>query len=116
MGHCYFGKKIPDSDCNYLLKINEPPFIPSKNNRDRVNFMDSFPFEYPGHGVGDFRESAIEIESKIGNFTVSPVYKFHTIQKGKPNYKVYLVFLEKKMNVKLFHLFWKMLLLGLKSN
>ena len=84
LGHCYFGKKIPDSDCNYLLKINEPPFIPSKNNRDRVNFMDSFPFEYPGHGVGDFRESAIEIESKKGNFTVSPVFKSYTIQKGKP--------------------------------
>ena len=66
LGHCYFGKKIPDSDCNYLLKINEPPFVPSKNNRERVNFMDSFPFEYPGHGVGDFRESAIEIESEKG--------------------------------------------------
>ena len=42
VGHVYFGKKILDENVNYLLRIDEPPYVPSKNNRDRVSFYDSF--------------------------------------------------------------------------
>ena len=59
LGHVYFGEKIPDQDMNHLLRLEENPFVPSKNNRDRGTFMDSFPNEYSSHGLGDYRESSI---------------------------------------------------------
>ena len=61
LGHVYFGQKVLDENLNYLMRTEETPFTPSKNNRDRVVFYDSFPFEYPTHGIGDFRESAIKV-------------------------------------------------------
>ena len=50
VGHVYYGKKIVDENVNYLLRTDEPPFVPSKNNRDRVSFYDAFPMEYSTHG------------------------------------------------------------------
>ena len=61
IGHAYYGAKISDTDVSYLMRTAEPPFVPSKNNRDRSSFFDTFPMEYPGNGVGDYRESAVEV-------------------------------------------------------
>jgi len=36
LGHVYFGEKIPDQDMNHLLRLEENPFVPSKNNRVEV--------------------------------------------------------------------------------
>ena len=57
--HVYFGSKISEDDLTYLLRTDEMPFVPSKNGRDRGAFLDSCPMEYPGNGVGDYRESAV---------------------------------------------------------
>ena len=83
LGHVYFGQKVLDENLNYLMRTEESPFTPSKNNRDRVVFYDSFPFEYPSHGIGDFRESAIKVLDKNGNSYVKLEYKSHNIYKGK---------------------------------
>ncbi|WP_111930623.1 alpha-galactosidase [Clostridium tertium] len=83
LGHVYFGKKVIDEDINYLMRINEAPYVPSKNNRDRVSFYDSFPFEYSTHGIGDFRESSIRVIDKNGHSEVKLEYKSHEIYKGK---------------------------------
>ncbi|MBS6502846.1 MAG: alpha-galactosidase [Clostridium sp.] len=83
LGHVYFGKKVIDEDIDYLMRINEPPYVPSKNNRDRVSFYDSFPFEYSTHGIGDFRESSIRVIDKNGHSEVKLEYKSHEIYKGK---------------------------------
>lgn len=56
LGHVYFGKKVIDENINYLMRLEEAPFYPTKNNRDRVSFYDSFPHEYSMQGIGDFRE------------------------------------------------------------
>ena len=32
LGHVYFGKKIIDDNINHLLRLEEPPYVPSKNN------------------------------------------------------------------------------------
>ena len=66
LGHIYFGKKVPDTDLTYLLRINEPPFVPSQNNRERLSFYDTFPMEYPTAGIGDYRESCLRIRTKSG--------------------------------------------------
>ena len=66
IGHVYYGKKVRQEDSSYLLRISEGPFVPSTNNRDRVSFYDQFPMEYPGNGLGDYRESAIAVETPKG--------------------------------------------------
>ena len=70
LGHIYYGAKITDYDVRALMRTGEAPFVPSQNNRDRSSFLDAFPMEYPGHGVGDYRESAISVADKNGNTAV----------------------------------------------
>lgn len=83
LGHVYYGEKIADANVNHLLRLEENPFVPSKNNRDRSSFLDSFPTEYAGNNVGDYRESAIEVVDSNGNRAVALFYKSHAIYKGK---------------------------------
>ena len=65
VGHVYYGQKLQYTEGTpapvYLMRTGEAPFVPSKNNRERVSFLDSFPMEYPGNGLGDYRESAVSI-------------------------------------------------------
>lgn len=83
--HLYYGKKLGqnDSDLQYLARINEFPFVPSVNARDRLSFLDSYPSEYAGHGTGDFRDSAVQIKTRGGHSAVSFTYKTHRIYDGK---------------------------------
>lgn len=85
VGHVYYGKKLDDYNLNYLMRIYEPPFVPSKNNRDRVSFYDSFPMEYSTHGLGDFRESCLQVRTKGGHTACKIQYISHEIIKGKPS-------------------------------
>ena len=84
IGHVYYGPKISDSDVGALMRTGEAPFVPSKNNRDRSSFLDTFPMEYPGNGVGDYRESAVAVLDANGNTAVQPLYVKHEIYAGKP--------------------------------
>ncbi len=83
LGHVYYGAKISDTDVTYLLRTWENPLVPSKNNRDRSSFLDAFPMEYPGNGVGDYRESAIAVQDKNGHSAVQTFYQSHRIFQGK---------------------------------
>ena len=67
VGHIYYGKKIESHELTYLLRTEEAPFVPSKNNRDRLSFLDSCPMEYPTHGLGDFREDAVSVRTEGGH-------------------------------------------------
>lgn len=84
VGHIYYGKKLGEDDFTYLMRIGENPFVPSENGRDRNSFLDSFPMEYPGSGVGDYREGAISVRSIQGQEGVLPLYRSHKIYPGKP--------------------------------
>lgn len=84
VGHAYFGRKLSDCHVRHLMRLDEGPFVPSKNNRDRAAFGDAFPFEYSTHGVGDFRESCLKVETSRGHEACSLVYRSHRIYDGKP--------------------------------
>ncbi len=86
LGHIYYGAKLKDHHINYLMRINENPFVPSENNRDRVSFLDSFAMEYPAHGLGDYRESCISIRTMQGHVGLSLSYVSHKITKGKASF------------------------------
>ncbi|MFV0466027.1 MAG: alpha-galactosidase, partial [Lachnospiraceae bacterium] len=84
IGHVYYGKRVSTGNLQYLMRIYEAPFIPSENNRDRTSFLDSFPMEYPGNGLGDYRESAIEVRTAGGHRAVSLGYRSYEIINEKP--------------------------------
>lgn len=81
VGHMYYGRRIKDEDLSYLMR--NPSVLPSKSNRDRVNFLDSLPMEYSTHGIGDFRESCLSVKTADGHSACSLSYVSHVIYKGK---------------------------------
>ena len=84
VGHIYYGKRVNSHELMYLLRTEEAPFVPSKNNRDRLSFLDSCPMEYPTHGLGDFREDAISVRTAGGHTALQLSYEKHEICPGKP--------------------------------
>ncbi len=84
VGHIYYGKRLKEVDAAYLMRTEEPPFVPSKNARERCSFFDCFPFEYPTTGVGDYREGCIGIRTAAGHVGSALSYVSHEIIDGKP--------------------------------
>ena len=88
VGHVYYGGKLQYTEGTpapvYLMRTGEAPFVPSQNNRERVAFLDTFPMEYPGNGLGDYRESAISVRTAQGHVGVQLQYVSHEIVKEKP--------------------------------
>lgn len=83
VAHVYYGKRLNEADLSYLTRISEAPFSPETNERDRLSFYDCFPMEYPTHGIGDFRESAIRVQDANGHSAAKLTYVSHEIFKGK---------------------------------
>lgn len=84
VGHIYYGRKLKEAEAAYLMRTAEPPFVPSKNNRERCSFYDCFPFEYPSNGLGDFREGCISVRTTDGHVGSVLSYVSHEIVQGKP--------------------------------
>lgn len=83
VGHVYYGKKLTNDDLFYLLRTEENPFVPSKNNRDRNAFFDSFPNEISSNCVGDYRESSIAVRTESGHVSLSLFFDNYKIFDGK---------------------------------
>ena len=83
VGHIYYGRKLTGNDLTYLMRTTEPPFVPSKNNRDRTSFLDTFPMEYTGNDLGDYREGTLTVRTVGGHTAVSLSYISHRIYDGK---------------------------------
>ena len=84
VGHIYYGQKIRPQKCDQFLRTCEASFVPSKNNRERCSFMDTFPTEYSGNGIGDYRESCIAVKTANGSRTVDLKFVDYDIVNGKP--------------------------------
>ena len=82
--HLYYGKKVQSSQIRYLLKEDEPPYVPSKHRRETNAFLDTIPMEYPETGMGDYRESAFCVRSVRGHRASACAYKGYEIKAGKP--------------------------------
>lgn len=86
LGHIHFGRRLcTDDNLSYRMRTDEPPFIPSKNNRERCSFNDTFPWELPCGGLGDFRESALDVTNAYGQKGCCLKYVSHSIYEGKPS-------------------------------
>lgn len=83
-GHVYYGRRIHSTNLRYLLKEEEPPYVPGKNKREKGSFLDMFAMEYPETGMGDYRESAFCMRSEAGHRASELVYESCRIEEGKP--------------------------------
>ena len=83
-GHVYFGRKIDDSRCGYLMRTAEKPFVPSGNIREKGSFADSFPWEYSAWGMGDYRDGCLRARSAEGFRGCELHYEGYRILEGKP--------------------------------
>ncbi|MBQ6024922.1 MAG: alpha-galactosidase [Lachnospiraceae bacterium] len=81
--HMYYGKRLNSTITDDLCRLEQSPFIPSKNERERASFMDCAPFEYPCHGLGDYRDDAFSVLNKAGHTATSFSYRSHKIYSGK---------------------------------
>ena len=83
LGHIYYGDRLVLDADNYLLRMEEPPYTPSVNKREKSAFLDFFPMEYPTGGIGDYRESCLNIRNAAGNMGCELHDAGHEIFKGK---------------------------------
>lgn len=83
LGHLYYGQRLQSNAAYYLLRTEEAPYTPSKNEREKLSFLDAFPLEYSSGGIGDFRESCINIRNASGCMASEFFYESHVIKNGK---------------------------------
>lgn len=84
LAHLYYGRRIPDDDLRYLLRLDGGPYVPYRQNRDQVSFLGSLPMEYPGCGLGDFREPCLRVETAEGCRACGLTFLSYRIFSGKP--------------------------------
>lgn len=83
LGHLYYGKRLRHLSTTQALRLEEAP-SPSVLEREKLAFLSVFPFEYPTGGVGDYRESCLNVISADGQPGCELFYKSHRIGHGKP--------------------------------
>lgn len=84
VAHIHFGKKLGANDnLLHLLRVDESPFVPSTNEGDACVFNDSFFWEYPTGGIGDFRESCLNVSNELGQNACSLIFTGYEILQGK---------------------------------
>ncbi|MCR4788587.1 MAG: alpha-galactosidase [Lachnospiraceae bacterium] len=84
VSHLYYGKKLNDHDFSGLIRINEYPYGRAGKEREKCSFHDCLSFEYPSHGIGDFREDCLSVETAGGNSACLPLFDSFEIIEGKP--------------------------------
>jgi alpha-galactosidase len=82
--HLYYGGRI-EGNMDYLLTYYDRGFSgnPVDAGSDRTYSMDVLPQEYPGKGMGDFRNSALTIHNADSSDCSDLRYVSHQIRKGK---------------------------------
>lgn len=84
VAHLYYGRKLESHKLVYLMGMGEPADTPGPDGGERVNFIGTFPKEYPFHGLGDFGEDAIAVRTRSGHTAIQLGYTKHRIYEGKP--------------------------------
>lgn len=82
--HGYYGSRAGQDDLSFLLHLDVYPHTVKSNLREKGVIMGAYGFEYPCHGIGDYREACLMIEDKDGMTTCDFRYVSHEVMKGKP--------------------------------
>ncbi len=84
VGHIYYGLRLAVADGYYLMRAGRDASAPALIPAEKSACLDTFPMEYPTGGMGDFRESCLDVRSESGNLGCELFYKSHMIADGKP--------------------------------
>jgi alpha-galactosidase len=84
LGHLYYGEHLEQAEGYYLLRTGGEWEQPSFPAREKASFLDSFPMEYAAGGIGDYRESCLNLRNEGGSMGCELTYQSHEITKGKP--------------------------------
>ncbi len=83
LGHIYYGPRMEHEAGTAPFRLPEFP-SPSMLRREKIAFLAGFPFEYPTAGVGDYRESCLDVVGKDGAPGVELFFDSCSIEDGKP--------------------------------
>ena len=83
--HLYYGDRVEDTDFSYLLRPIAMGFsgVQADIRPDRAFSVDTLPLEYGVFGLGDYRESSLDVENSDGSRGADLRYVSHTITEGK---------------------------------
>ncbi len=87
LGHIYYGRKVNKPAGEAILRVKELAFVDRDFIGEKGSFGDGYPFEFGSAGIGDFRESCIEIMNENGQIGAEFIYRSHRIFDGKPGLK-----------------------------
>lgn len=82
--HAYYGRRLADCHTADLTRTDFGRRVPSADDRERCSFNDCMKFEYPTHGLGDYRDDAFTVLNPDGHTATSLEYKSYRIYPGKP--------------------------------
>lgn len=79
--HLYYGKRVDDANMDYLIRYADVGFSPNlyDTGADRTYSLDMLPQEYPSFGVGDFRNTGLQVQHEDGSRAVELHYVSHEI-------------------------------------
>lgn len=84
LGHLYYGPKLTDTaGMEKAFRLDEFPFSPAVNARDKIRFTQMFPYEYSFQGTGDYREACLSVENEYGMNGVELNYSSYEVIPGK---------------------------------
>lgn len=83
IGHVYYGKKLNHACGDQLLRVDKIP-SPDKCEGRKLDFLMNFPQEYSTGGVGDYRESCLDITNEYGQRGTEIFYSDYRVVEGKP--------------------------------
>ena len=82
--HLYYGRRVEDTDCRYLIGRDESERDLHNLKRDGADFFGRTSFEYPASGTGDYRDSCLCVRDAGGHRVCRLTYESHRIFSGKP--------------------------------
>lgn len=82
VGHLYYGEKLRHAASTEAFRVENFP-TPGVLPRDKQAFLSAFPFEYPTAGVGDYRESCLDLVDANGAPGCELRYENYDVADGK---------------------------------
>lgn len=84
--HTYYGPKVENQDFYNLIQRRNRGFSgnPEQAGQDRTFSADTLPQEYSTFGVGDYRESCLDLQHDDGSVAADLRYVSHEIRSGAP--------------------------------
>ena len=83
LGHIYYGKRLLHPAGTSSLHLHEVP-SPAVLSREKMTFLNTFPFEYPTGGAGDLRQACLTVTDEEGNNACELTFDRAQIVDGKP--------------------------------